>query len=64
MLQFFDDLPDDRWAAFLYVERHARQRYLSEPPSTETRRSYVQMVLVAAYELKLLILPDWQSRQS
>ena len=24
MLQFFDDLPDDRWAAFLEVERFAR----------------------------------------
>lgn len=61
MLQFFDDLPSDRWAAFLYVEQHARQNFLSEPSSTEGRLQYVQMTLIAAYELKLRILPEWQS---
>ena len=62
ILQFFDDLPNDRWAAFLYVERHARERDLTEPSSPENRRRYIQWVLVAAHELKLLILPEWQSQ--
>jgi hypothetical protein len=62
MLQFYDDLPDDRWAAFLYVERQVRQHHLSGPLSIERRRRYVQMILVAAYELKLCILPEWQSK--
>ena len=35
MLQFYDDLPDYRWAAFLYVERQVRQHHLSGPPSIE-----------------------------
>ena len=61
MLQFYDDLPDDRWAAFLYVERQVRQHHLSGPPPIERRRRYVQVILVAAYELKLRILPEWQS---
>jgi|SRR6516164_11158249 hypothetical protein len=60
MLQFFDDLPDDRWAAFLYVERFARQQHLT--PSVIARRKYIQMVLVAAHELSLRILPGWQSK--
>ena len=60
MLQFFDDLPDDRWAAFVYVERHAREKYLSGPQSVEKRRRYVEMTLVAAYELGLRIFPEWQ----
>lgn len=62
MLQFFDDLPNDRWAALLYVERNARNRHLREPSSTEKRRLYIQMVLVAAHELHLRILPGWQSQ--
>ena len=61
MLQFFDNLPNDRWAALLYVERHARARDLAEPASPEKRRRYMQWVLVAAYELHLRILPAWQS---
>jgi len=51
MLQFFDDLPDDRWAAFLHVEQHARQQFLKRTPTLEARRQYVQMILVAAHEL-------------
>ena len=60
MLQFFDDLPHDRWAAFLHVEQHARQTFLRSP-RVGARRKYMQMVLLAAHELELLILPDWQS---
>lgn len=61
MLQFFDDLPSDRWAALLHVDQHARTRDLVEPASPEKQRRYIQWVLVAAYELHLLILPAWQS---
>jgi hypothetical protein len=61
VLQFFDDWPQDRWDAFLQVERHVRKCHLSGTPSIESRRRYIQMTLVAAYELKLTIVPEWQS---
>jgi len=59
MLQWFDDLPDDRWAAFLYVERRGRELF---KPSLIGRRRFVQWILVAAHELNLRILPHWQSQ--
>ncbi len=61
MLQFFDDLPDDRWAAFLHVQQHARRGFLSGSKSPEEKWHYVQMVLFGAHELSLSILPKWQS---
>lgn len=61
MLQFFDDLPADRWAALVHVEKHAREAFLKDSSSADERRGYVQMILVAAHELQLRILPKWQS---
>jgi hypothetical protein len=37
------------------------ERLIRELHWTERRRRYVQMVLVVAFELKLRILPEWQS---
>jgi hypothetical protein len=61
MLQSFDDLPDDRWAAFLYVEQRGRELFT---PSLIGRRRFVQWILVAAHELNLRILPRWQSESA
>jgi hypothetical protein len=61
MIQFYDDRPSDPLEAFIYFEDIFRKRFLIDPLTEEKMKNYMMYLLVAKRDLKLSIIPKWET---